>query len=276
MKIYNNDCSVILDELIKNGTFVDCVITSPPYDNLRDYGDGFVKWDDSVWKPIIKQLYDVLNEGGVVVWVVADATIKGSETGTSFKHALHFVEVGFNLHDTMIYLKDNPVPVGGKNRYYQAFEYMFVFSKGKLKTFNPIFVERRNKHNDKRTYRNKAFNRTKEGTFVKRHYKFNNVVKKTNVWNYVVGGGNSVDYGVDHPATFPIELVEDHINSWTNELDTVLDPFMGSGTTGISCKLTNRNFIGIEINKEYFKLAETRINSTSTTPQTDNEPPLVE
>ena len=151
----------------------------------------------------------------------------------------------------MIYLKDNPVPVGGGNRYYQNFEYMFVFSKGKPKTFNPIMVERRNKWNDKRTERTKGFNRNKDGEFTKRKVSLTGKVKRGNVWTYVVGEGNSVNYGIKHPAAFPEKLVNDNILSWSNEGDIVYDPFMGSGTTAFSAIKNNRLWIGSEMSEEY-------------------------
>ena len=140
--IYNGDCLEVMDTLIKDGVTVDSTVTSPPYDNLRTY-EGSLKWDEFVWRAVIDRLYEITKDGGVVVWVVGDATINGSETGTSFKQALYFKEVGFNLHDTMIYLKDQ-LAFPDSTRYYQAFEYMFVFSKGKIKTFNPI-EDRQNK-----------------------------------------------------------------------------------------------------------------------------------
>jgi site-specific DNA-methyltransferase (adenine-specific) len=230
---------------LKNNS-IDLVITSPPYDNLRDY-EGY-SFD---FESIVHELYRIIKPGGVVVWVVGDATIKGSETATSFKQALYFKDVGFKLHDTMIYLKDNPVPVGGNNRYYQAFEYMFVFCKGTLKTFNPIMRKRRNKYNDKRTERVKGFNRNTKGDFEKKKVSLTGDVKINNVWKYVVGGGNSVRYGVKHPATFPEKLAEDHILSWSNKGDIVLDIFSGSGTTCKMAKKHGRKYIGIDICKEY-------------------------
>ena len=86
--------------------FIDLTVTSPPYDNLRAYS-GY-SFD---FEAVAKELYRVTKQGGVVIWVVGDATIKGSETGTSFRQALFFKEIGFNLHDTMIYAKNSYVPL---------------------------------------------------------------------------------------------------------------------------------------------------------------------
>lgn len=236
---------------------IDLTVTSPPYDNLRHY-KGYT-FD---FETIAKELYRITKPGGVVVWVVGDATINGSETGTSFRQALYFKDVcGFKLHDTMIYHKDNPAPVGGHNRYYQAFEYMFVLSKGEPKTFNPILRPRRNKWNDKRTVRYKGVTRNKDGEFEKRLVKVNEVVKKQNLWTYVVSGGSSSTDRIahQHPAVFPEQLAADHIISWSNPGDIVLDPMCGSGTT---CKMAlklGRRFIGIDIAEGYCEIARKRV-----------------
>jgi len=256
--IIHGDCIEEIDNMPKES--IDLTVTSPPYDNLRTY-EGSLQWHEGIWKQVISGLYRVTKEGGVVVWVVGDSTIKGSETGTSFKQALYAMECGFNLHDTMVYQKDNPPPVGGKNRYYQSFEYMFVLSKGAPKTFKAITKERRNKWNDKRTSRVKGFTRASDGSFVKKLVKINETVKINNIWKYVVGGGNSVDYGTKHPAAFPPTLASDHIKSWSNEGDTVFDPFLGSGTTGKVATQLNRNFIGVEKVEKYFDISQERIKS---------------
>lgn len=255
--LYLGDCIEVMKTLPDQS--VDLTVTSPPYDNLRTY-ENSLDWDFNIFKQVAEQLYRVTKENGVVVWVVGDATIKGSETGSSFKQALYFMDLGFNLHDTMIYHKDNPPPVGGVNRYYQAFEYMFVFSKGSP-NLNPIIVERRNKYNDKRTVRNRPVTRNVDGTFTSKIVSVNERVKKQNVWSYVVSGGAATKDKIayKHPAIFPEKLAEDHIVSWSKVGDTVLDPFMGSATAGKMALLNCRKFIGIEKVPEYFEIAEQRI-----------------
>ena len=253
IKLIQGDCLEKMKD-IPDGS-IDLTLTSPPYDNLRTYNGNIEQWNEQKWKDIIKDLFRVTKQGGVVVWVVGDATIKGSETGTSFRQALYFKEIGFNLHDTMIYRKINYIPLT-HNRYEQGFEYMFVLSKGKPKTFNPIKVDCKTKGLDtkRRTFYQKA-----DGVLEKGHK--NETVKDTkqkdNVWDIPTYSGR---YG--HPAIFPEKLAEDHILSWSNERDTVLDPMMGSGTTGKMAKELNRNFIGIELNLEYFQIAKERINNT--------------
>lgn len=250
--IHNMDCLQGLQGL--EDECIDLTVTSPPYDDLRKY-NGY-SWD---FEAIAKELYRVTKQGGVVVWVVGDKTVKGSETGTSFKQALFFKEIGFNLHDTMIYLSDKP-PLTHP-RYEQKFEYMFVFSKGKPKTFNPIMEECKYAGSSKkaRTFRNDGHNlESTHKTDEVKQYKI-----KGNVWEYSTGYQKSTKDKVafKHPAIFPEQLAHDHIISWSNEGDVVLDPFMGSGTTAKMCKLTNRNYIGFEISEEYCQIAEERLSN---------------
>lgn len=228
---------------------IDLVVTSPPYDNLRKY-NGY-SFD---FESIAKELYRVVKPGGVVVWVVGDATVNGSETGTSFRQALYFKEIGFNLHDTMIYQKSTP-PLS-HNRYEQNFEYMFVFSKGRPNTFNGIRVPRKYKDNRK----NKAFGRNKDNSRDYGYATNNQTVLKTNVWNIFAGGGSSDKIASKHPAIFPEQLANDHIISWSNPGDIVLDPFMGSGTTAKMALANGRKYIGFDISQEYCDIARERIN----------------
>ena len=229
---------------------IDLTVTSPPYDNLRKY-NGF-SWD---FEAVAKELYRITKTGGVVVWVVGDATVKGSETGTSFKQALFFKECGFNLHDTMIWKKMSPFQ--HKNRYISSFEYMFVFAKGKPKTTN-LIEDRKNKYGGDKiagTQRNadgtlKILSGAKNGRKIKEYGLRENVWEMPNQKNNKTG----------HPAVFPEQLVVDHILSWSNPDDIVLDPFMGSGTTAVAAIKTNRHFIGFELSEEYCEIAEKRMN----------------
>ena len=244
---------------------IDMCITSPPYDTLRSYNNNVDKtWNDDVWKEILRQLYKIIKPGGVVVWVVGDSTVNGSESGTSFRQALYAMECGFKLHDTMIYAKNNPTPNSG-NRYQQTFEYMFVFSKGKPKTTNILKEPRSNKWNDKRCFRKeKRFNRTTDGNFdVKKdfHFDINEEVPRRNIWWYSVGlNGSTKDReAFKHPAIFPEKLAKDHILSWTNEGDVVFDPMCGSGTSIVMANELGRKYIGIDINEEYCNIARQRL-----------------
>lgn len=247
-KIYNEDCINTMRSMEEES--VDFVITSPPYDSIRDY-NGYVFDFDT----IVKELYRIIKKGGVIIWVVSDATVKGSETGTSFRQAIRFKEIGFNLHDTMIYYKNNPMPQTG-NRYHQMFEYMFCFSKSSPKTFNPI--------KESTKYRGIANmkNRGREGSL--RYEKKQRTTEKKvgNVFFYSVGGGISTKDRIafKHPAIFPEKLVVDQMLTWTNEEDVVYDPFMGSGTTAKIAILLNRNWIGSEISKEYVDIANERLS----------------
>lgn len=247
-----NDCVLELQKYPSNS--IDLVITSPPYDNLRDY-NGF----SFNIQMIVQELYRIMRKGGVIVWVVGDKTEKGSETGTSFRHALTFMDVGFKLHDTMIYEKNtSSFPASRKGtRYTQIFEYMFVFSKGKPKTAN-LICDKENRwagwvNWGKKTQRNTR-GELKQTSDIKPVPKTS---PRNNIWRYVVGNGygqkDKIAY--KHPATFPEFLAKDHILSWSNEEDIVLDPMCGSGTTCRMAKQLNRNFIGIDISDEYCNLA---------------------
>ena len=248
-KIYNENCLETMQRMEDN--FIDLTVTSPPYDNLRDYNGYSFDFEN-----IAKELYRVTKDGGVVVWIVGDATIKGSETGTSFKQALFFKEIGFNLNDTMIYRKLNYLPVTSC-RYEPQFEYMFILSKGKPKTFNPIMKANKSAGTKGGTHRH-------NGEDLEKLHTNNGVIKKegrkTNVWDIACGSMNSKDkISFKHPATFPEKLATDHIISWSNEEDMVYDCFMGSGTTAKMCILNNRKYIGSEISKEYVDIANKRL-----------------
>jgi len=227
---------------------IDLVVTSPPYDNLRTYGGH--SWD---FEGVAQQLWRIIKPGGVVVWVVADATVNGSETGTSFRQALRFMEIGFRLHDTMIWNKPPKGANGSSFAYPQSAEYMFIFASGTPKTVNRL-ADRRNQA------AGKTYIKTAGGRCGKNGAKENGIGVipefglRTNVWEINIGGE-----GNDHPAPFPEALARDHILSWSNEGDIVLDPFSGSGTTAKMAKHNGRRFIGIEINPEYCEIAEKRL-----------------
>jgi DNA modification methylase len=231
---------------------VDLTLTSPPYDNLRRY-NGY-SFD---FKTIAAELFRVTKDGGVVVWIVADATVNGSESGTSFRQALNFKAIGFNLHDTMIYSKANYVPLT-HNRYEQQFEFMFVLSKGKPVTFNGIRMESKGSvRTGSRYYEldgsSRARNSPPTGNLEK---------LRPNIWAYSIGRNR----GIGHPAVFPEQLAADHILSWSNPGDTVLDPFLGSGTTGKMAVLAGRKFIGIELSEQYLNdIARPRIEQAIAT-----------
>ena len=251
-KTYCMDCLEGLKLL--NDNSIDLTVTSPPYDDLRKYNGYSFDFEN-----IAKELYRVTKDGGVVVWVVGDKTKNGSETGTSFKQALYFKEIGFNLHDTMIYASDKP-PLS-HNRYEQKFEYMFIFSKGKPKTWNPIMEECKYAGSSKKARTFRHTGEELEETHNKGEVKSHKI--KGNIWFYSTGYQKSTKDKIafKHPAIFPEQLVNDHIISWSNENDIVMDIFSGSGTTHKMALLNNRNFIGFEISQEYIDIEEERIKN---------------
>ena len=234
---YNMNCIDGMKQLPDN--YIDLTVTSPPYDDLRNYNNT-LNWNFEIFKKVAYELYRVTKIGGVVVWIVNDKTIKGSESGTSFKQALYFKEIGFNLHDTMIYKKDGCGACGSNKSYIQSFEYMFVFVKGKIKTYNLLY-DRQNKKVVKTTTNGNRINRKGD----KRTIETKQFGRRFNIWEYSTA--NQVvtkdKMAYRHPAIFPEQLAKDHILSWSNEGDIVMDIFMGSGTTAKMCKLTNRNYI---------------------------------
>ena len=261
-KIYNENCLATMQKLPTN--FIDLTVTSPPYDDLRTYNSRIrgVKSQFNGYtfplEEIAKELFRVTDEGGVLVWIVGDATIEGNETGTSFRQVLFFKECGFNLFDTMIYLKPPRGACGNNNTYWQSFEYMFILSKGYPKTIALIKdrenKEARNGDNGTKRLQNGELLQLKRGGY-------GEFGRRTNVWEYNIGKGHSAsdEFAHEHPAIFPEKLAKDHIISWSNIGDLIYDPMMGSGTVAKMCVLTDRNYLGSEINKNYCKIASKRI-----------------
>lgn len=254
--ITNGNCAEVLSSIESNS--IDLVVTSPPYDNLRDYKKDS-PWTFDSFKKIAKQLYRVIKEGGVVVWVVGDSVIKGNKSLTSFKQALYFQQIGFNMFDVIIYEKSGVSPPH-KKRYFNAFEYMFILSKGLPKTIN-LIEDKPNRWAGASTF-GSVTRRERDGSLTLKGKK---TIKafgvRTNIWKYNNGKGFATKDKIayEHPAIFPEKLVEDHIISWSNEGDIVLDPFCGSGTVIKVASSLNRQWLGIEISQEYCDIAKKRL-----------------
>ena len=257
-KIYHSECTKVLANL-KNK--IDLVVTSPPYDQMRAY-KGF-KFD---FRAIANGLADSLKEGGVIVWVVADQTDNFTESGNSFRQALYFKRIGLKIYDTMIFRKVMVIPMN-TDRYSHEFEYMFIFSKGKVKTFNPIKAQSKSFFPGKiedYSKRKSAASRDKsimpagDSKFESNRYK-----KLGNIWTYKTGHGSTTKDKIafKHPATYPEKLASDHIISWSNEDDLVLDPMCGSGTTCKMAHSLNRRWIGIDMTEEYCDITKQRVES---------------
>ena len=260
-KTYHVNCIAGMQQL--DDECIDLVVTSPPYDDLRTYNDN-TKWDINVFYSVAAQLNRVLKPGGVIMWDVNDATIKGSESGSSFRQALHFMELGLRLHDTMIYEKTGTAFASGVKsvRYTQQFEYCFVLSKGKPKTVN-LLCDKKNKWAGHQSWGN-AQTRKKDGSIHDPGKKSKEIKEwgvRTNIWKIKNSGGfgQSSKTSYKHPATMPEELARGHIHTWSNEGDLILDPFMGSGTSAQICLEMLRNFIGFEIDDEYYNMCVDRV-----------------
>lgn len=234
--IFNENCLDTMSRMPDG--FVNLTVTSPPYDDLRDY-EGY-EFD---FPAIASELYRVTHQEGVVVWVVGDATVNGSETGSSFRQALHFMELGFKLHDTMIYEKNSSTysSHAKSNRYTQIFEYMFVLAKGKVEA--SLITDKPNKWAGHKDWSKKISKPVAEFGV------------RNNIWRYVTSFN-----GVKHPAPFPELLARDHILTWSKPGDIVYDPFMGSGTTAKMAKLNDRSFVGSEMSANYCAVAAERLD----------------
>ncbi len=249
--IYRSDCVEFMKSMDENS--VDLTVTSPPYDDMRDYKGYSFDFEN-----IAKQLFRVTKKGGIVVWIVGDQTIKGNETGSSFRQALFFKEIGFNLFDTMIYQKTPRGAVGSNKTYWQTFEYMFVLSKGTPKTIN-LLKDRENK--DARDG-DSGTKRLSDGSLLRlKRAGYSKYGRRTNVWEYLIGRGHSASDKIahEHPAIFPEKLVQDHIISWSNPEDLIFDPMCGSGTTCKMAMINKRNYLGCDISQEYVELAKKRL-----------------
>jgi len=253
IKLIHWEC---LEEMQKmENESIDLVVTSPPYDNLRTY-NWTNDWNFEVFKEIAKELSRVIKKWWVIVWVVWDATIKFSETLSSFKQAIYFrEECWLNLLDTMIYYKQNYAPAYPTiRRYANQFEYMFILSKWKPNNFNPIQVKKIENRKGVCWFRQKDWSVKKKFVLSEKNTK-----DASNVWSMPVWFKN-----LWHPAVFPEKLAEDHIKSWSNEWDIVLDPFMWSWTTWKMALLNNRDFIWIERVENYFNIANQRVKKWNT------------
>jgi len=237
---------------------IDMVFTSPPYGTVRSY-NGY-KFN---FQEIAIELTRILKPGGVIAWNEADTIVNGSKTLTPSKHALYFSEeCGLKVHDEMIYEKNSCSFPAKRNglRYSNVYEEVFILSKGKPKSVN-LICDKRN-----RCYGEKGFGmasqRRKNGDLVKYERKPTpKFSPRDNIWRVFTGKGySSKDSNASkHPAISPDLLVLDHIRTWSNEGDIILDPMAGSGTTCVMAKALKRQYVGIEISDEYCQLINERL-----------------
>lgn len=237
--IYNADCRDVFPSL----PAIDLCVTSPPYDALRDYNG--CTWDFDIFMNVALWLSLTTKN---IVWIVNDSCVDEGETGNSFRHALEFMRLGYKLHDTMIWEKSN-FSNPSHNRYHQLFEYMFIFKTNSI-SFNPI----KDKVNitsgsgplGKNTFREKS-----GGLAERKSVIISDLGMRGNVWKMNTTGQENPCKAIKHPATFPYKLAHDHIVSWSDPGDLIVDPFLGSGTTLRAAKDLGRKAIGIEISEEY-------------------------
>lgn len=175
------------------------------------------------------------------------------------------MELGFRLHDTMIYQKAG-FTYPDTSRYNPVFEYMFIFSKGKPKIFHPI-EDKKNRYVGSKVAR-QGHGRETDGSLTNnsawrndKNKRVGKMGKRNNIWRYSIGGGNVTKDKIayQHPAIFPEALARDHIRSWSNPGDVVLDPMCGSGTVAKICIETGRQYIGIDMAEKYCEIARRRV-----------------
>ena len=247
--LHNQDCIEWM--AAQPAESVDCVLTSPPYDNIRRYNGYTFDFANTA-----KQLTRLLAPGGVIVWNVADATHNGSESGTSMRQALHFMEQGLRLHDTQIYVKRNPMPTNQRTqRYHQAWEYLFVFSKGTPRVFCPIMVDAKYSGMANMKYRGQ------DGNIEYKKTPRNDQTKLRNVFEYTIGGGHTTrNRQVSaHPALMPEQLALDQLSTWADNTSRIYDPFAGAGTTLWAAQQLGFNSTGTEIDPVYCELIHARM-----------------
>ena len=248
--IHTADCVRFMETM--EAAAVDLVVTSPPYDDLRDY-KGF----DFDCEAVAKGLAEVVKEGGVVVWVVGDR-INGGRTLTSFDHAFIFRDAGFTVYDAMIFKKRN-TPFMRKRAYTNCYDFMFVFSKGTPATFNPL-----RSPSVRSGLAPLPYLKGTDGINRKTERELSEHKVRTNIWSYAVGrNGTTADmYAFKHPAMFPENLARDHILSWSDPGDLVFDPMCGAGTTCKMAKATGRRWLGVDVSREYTTIARRRVRET--------------
>lgn len=245
INLYNGDCLEFMRTLPDNS--VDLVVTSPPYFNARDYSHyADVNAYMSIMKDICLELLRVINESRMLVINISPVIVpRESRAKQSYRIPLpyYFVpmleSIGFEFLEDIIWKKPDgaaPNRNGGFFRHRKPLaykpnivtEYILVFKKPSAKLLDKFI------RND---------------SLVADGY------ERTNVWEF------NPDTSSKHPAPYPLDLPMKCIRYYSYENDVVLDPFMGSGTTGVACVNTNRKFIGCELDESYFNIAVNRIDN---------------
>ena len=267
MKLIHGDCLEKTKDIESNS--IDMIFTSPPYaDRRKDTYGGkkanvYVKW----FLPFVREFKRILKPSGSFFLNIKPHTENGGRSLYVFKLVIEIVEnVNFKLIDEFCWTK-NAFPGGYKGKFKNALEPVYHFAKSKPSEiiFNPIACGTPMKQESiARTYRKQCgapSNGSRMTGMNTTNIRNLELARPSNVIN-INNVSNQFTDKQKHPATFPTGLVEFFVKSFSSESSTVLDPFMGSGTTGVVCKNLNRNFIGIEIDKEYFEIAKQRIEGT--------------
>lgn len=244
MKLYNGNCLEVMSELIQKGVKVDLILTSPPYNmNLRIMGGKYVsrcrnknhklefstKYENYSDDLTMDEYFEFQKEFIEKALQLTDLLFYNIQMITGNKVAL-FKLFGYfanKIKEVIIWDKINAQPAMAQNTLNSQYEFIIVFQNSK--PYNRAF----------------DFTNFKRGT-------------ESNIW------GIKKERNPYIKAGFPTALVERVLNNFSNPNDLIMDPFMGSGTTGIVCKKLNRHFIGIELDKNYFEIAKERLNYPQT------------
>ncbi|MBR1921447.1 MAG: site-specific DNA-methyltransferase [Kiritimatiellae bacterium] len=251
-KIICGDSAAVMEKFPDNS--IDMVVTSPPYDSIRDY-KGF----SADLSKIGRETFRVLKEGGIAVVVIQDQTKNYGKTLTSFRLAIDWCDnAGFKLFECLIYKKLGAEGAWWNKRFRVDHEYMMVFLKGDRPAyFNKDPLKIPSKHGGK-VMTGGGTRLTSGIRIATRAIHINPMKCRGTVWAYeTAGDGSRLKH--QHPATYPDRLPYDFIQCFCPEKGIVLDPFMGSGTTALAAKSLKRFYVGIDISQEYVDLAERRV-----------------
>lgn len=258
--IIESDAILALQKLPSES--IQCIVTSPPYWGLRDYGiDGQIGLEQQLQQYINKlvavfsEAKRVLKNDGILWLNIGDGYTSGNRgyrapdkknparamsvrpntpeglkskdlLGIPWRLAFALQADGWYLRSDIIWNKPNAMPESVKDRPTRSHEYVFMLTKSEKYFYDNIAVKENGRN-------------------------------RRTVWNI-----NTMPFADAHFATFPTALIDPCILAATRENDYVLDPFFGSGTVGVVCQEHNRKFVGIELNNEYVRIAQKRLNST--------------
>lgn len=230
--LHNGDCLEVMDRLIEQGVQVDAIICDPPYGTTACKWDSIIPFDE-MWKRLNK----LIKPNGAIV-------LFGSEPFSSHLRMSNIKNYKYDWVWNKKLAKKQPLKIHENVIIFNSKVYYPQMTEGKLR---------------RKLTNNLKISEINNGDGVRRcNETFNNLYYPQSIQEYSMA---NMRKGRLHPTQKPVELLEYLIKTYTNEGETVLDFTMGSGSTGVACVNTNRNFIGIELDKNYFEIAKDRIEN---------------